>query len=57
MKKDEEQKALFETWLAAYNNRLVEVAQGGMASKPRVEEPSPSDKQRKPEPDGAQRLD
>jgi hypothetical protein len=49
MKKDEEQKALFENWLAAYNNRLVQVAQGGTAIKPRVEEPSVSEKKLEPQ--------
>jgi hypothetical protein len=50
MKKDEEQKALFEIWLAAYNDRLVQVAQGGTAGKPRVGEPSARDEERKPKP-------
>jgi hypothetical protein len=50
MKKDEEQKALFEIWLAAYNNRLVQVCQGGSTSKPGVEEPTRGEKDYEPEP-------
>jgi hypothetical protein len=49
MSKDEEQKALFEIWLAAYNSRLVQVAQGGPA-RPRVETPSSSKEKYEPEP-------
>ena len=50
MKKEEEQKALFEIWLAAYNNRLVQVCQGGSTSKPGVEEPTRGEKDYEPEP-------
>jgi hypothetical protein len=50
MKKEEEQKALFEIWLAAYNNRLVQVAQGGPAVRPRMEAPTKGEKECDPEP-------
>jgi hypothetical protein len=53
MKKDEEQNALFEVWLAAYNDRLMQVAQGSPASKPRSEASSKGGEIKPDSPSGA----
>ncbi len=47
--REAEQKRLFEDWLAAYNHRLVQVAQGSPGSRAAVREQA-TDAGSKPEP-------
>lgn len=50
MEKEEEQKAVFEIWLAAYNSRLVQVAQGSPGTKARVPAQSADEEGFQPDP-------